>query len=134
MKTLITAVLGGFFGAAFTLIGTILYNKSQRPTPNYDFEFEKEVSFQTTVGTSLGRGMPATGYVSNYICIKNYGAASLFNVSTKVWFNARKERRYYQTMEIAENLFDWEAEQLSAYSYLQAQRELLLSIIGLTQP
>lgn len=129
MKTLITAVLGGFFGAVFTLIGTILYNRSKRPVPDYDFDFEKEVSYAGAVNV-FGTVLPTSGHLLNYIRIKNYGDAPLFNVSTKIWFNTRKERLYYQTMEIAENLFDWEAEQLSVYSYLQAQHESLLSIRG----
>ena len=130
MEILITAVLGGFFGAAFTLIGTILYNRSKRPTPNYDFEFEKEVFYQDNVG-GFNMVMPTRGHLLNYICIENYGAAPLFNVSTKIWFNTRKERRYYQTMEIAENLFDWEVEQLSSHSHLHAHdKDLLLLTKG----
>ena len=130
MFTFIMTLVGAFFGAVFGVAGVILYDRFKRPTPNYDFEFEKEVSFQTTVGTSLGMVMPATGCFPNYIRIKNYSAASLFNISTKICFNTKRERRYYQTMEIAENLFDWEAEQLSAYSDIQVQHELLLSIRG----
>ena len=126
MEILIAAVLSGFFGAAFTLIGTILYNRSKRSTPNYDFEFKKEVSYQGAVRTSGTFFMPTTGYLPNYIRIENYGDDSLFNVSTKIWFNTKKERRYYQTMKIAENLFDWEVEQLSAHSHLYARNEDML--------
>ena len=123
----IGAVLGGFFSAVFTLIGTILYNRSKRPTPNYDFEFEKKVPYQDVVDV-FGTIMPRSGYLLNYIRIENYGDAPLFNVSTKIWFDTKKERHYYQTMEISENLFDLEVEYLSVYSHLQAQHEVFLSL------
>ena len=126
--TFIIAVLAAFFGAVFTLICTILYNRSQRPTPNYDFEFEKEVSYQSVV-SGLNMIMPTREYLLNYIRIENYSDAPLLNVSTKIWFNTRKERRYYQTMEIAENLFDWEVEQLSAHSHLFAHHEDILLLM-----
>ena len=74
--------------------------------------------------------MSTTEYFLNYIRIENHGVAPLFNISTKIWFNTRKERRYYQTMEIAENLFDLEVEQLSEYSYISVQQDLFLSLRG----
>ena len=125
----IGAVLGGFFSAVFTLIGTILYNRSKRPTPNYDFEFEKKVPYQDVVDV-FGTIMPRSGYLLNYIRIENYGDVPLFNVSTKIWFDTRKERRYYQTMEISENLFDLEVEHLSVNSSTRAQLDLLSSMRG----
>ena len=129
MEVLIGAVLGGFFGTVFTLIGTILYNRSKRPAPNYNFEFEKEVSYQDAVQVR-DTVLSEIGYLLNYIRIENYGDAPLFNVSTKIWFNTRKERRYYQTMEIKENLFDLEVEHLSTYSHTLAQHNLLLMVRG----
>ena len=114
MEYLIGGVVGGFFSAVFTLIATILYNRSKRPAPNYDFEFEKEVSYQGATQV-LGTIMPITGHFPNYVRIENYGDDPLFNVSTRIWINTRKERRYYQTMEIKETLFDLEVEHLSAY-------------------
>ena len=114
MEYLIGGVVGGFFSAVFTLIATILYNRSKRPAPNYDFEFEKEVSYQGATQV-LGTIMPTTGHFPNYVRIENYGDDPLFNVSTRIWINTRKERRYYQTMEIKETLFDLEVEHLSAY-------------------
>ena len=123
MVILITAVLSGFFGAAFGLLLKILYDRSQRPAPNYDFEFKKEVSYQDAVN-AFGTIMPTSGHFPNYIRIENYGDDSLFNVSTKVWFDTRKERRYYQTMGIKENLFDWRAEHLSAFSRFSALHDI----------
>ena len=69
-------MLDGFFGAAFTLIGTILYNRSKRPAPDYDFDFEKEVSYAGAVNV-FGTVLPTSGHLLNYIRIKNYGDASL---------------------------------------------------------
>ena len=127
----IGAVLGGFFSAVFTLIGTILYNRSKRPTPNYGFEFEKEIPYQGVVQGAFGMVIPETRYFPNYIRIENYSAAPLFNISTKIWFDTRKEQLYYQTMKIAENLFDWEVEELSAISHIHAYSEdILLSTKG----
>ena len=125
MEIFVVAVLSGFFGAAFTLLGTILYNRSQRPIPNYDFDFEKKVSYQGVAGFG-NYVMPTTGHIPNYIRIENYGEDPLFNVSTKIWFDTRKERHYYQTMEVAENLFDWEVEGLSAISHIHTYNEDIL--------
>ena len=125
MEYLIGGVIGGFFSAVFTLIATILYNRSKRPAPNYDFEFEKEVSYQGVAG-SHNFLMPTIGHIPNYIRIENYSNDPLFNVSTKIWFDTKKERRYYQTMKIAENLFDWEVGGLSAMSHIQSLHEDIL--------
>ena len=38
MSTLIGAVLG----AVFAILSTILYDRYKRPTPNYNFTFEKK--------------------------------------------------------------------------------------------
>ena len=127
MDFLIGAVLGGFFSAVFTLIITILYNRSKRPTPNYKFEFEKEIPYQGVVQGAFGMVIPTTGHLSNYIRIENYGADSLFNVSVKIWFNTRKERHYYQTMELPENLFDLQVKELSEYFYFPNQDILLMT-------
>ena len=129
LLTLIISVISAIIGAVIGVLGMILYDRSKRPAPNYNFKFEKKVSYQEAVQVRSVL-IPTTGYFPNYICIKNYGDASLFNVSTKVWFNTRKERRYYQTMELAENLFYLEVEHLSVYSDLQVQHELFLSIRG----
>ena len=123
MEYLIGGVVGGFFSAVFTLVATILYNRSKRPAPNYDFEFEKEVSYQGATQV-LGTIMPITGHFPNYVRIENYGDDPLFNVSTRIWLNTRKERRYYQTMEIKETLFDLEVEHLSAYSRFSGLHDL----------
>ena len=67
MEVWIASLLSGFSGAVFTLRGTIFYNRLNRPPPNYDFEFEKEVSYQGTGRTSDSIFMPITEYLTNYI-------------------------------------------------------------------
>ena len=129
MSAFFIAMVGAFFGAVFGIAGVILYDRFKRPLPDYDFEFKKKVPYQSTARLS-GTFFPITAHFLNYIRIKNYGSASLFNVSTKIWFNTRKERRYYQTMEIAEDLFDWEVEHLSVHTFERAKLDTLLSIGG----
>ena len=120
MFTFIMTLVGAFFGAVFGITGVVLYDRFKRPPPNYDFDFEKEVSYQTTVSRPFFGGVniqaPATEYFENYICIKNYGTVPLHNITTKIHFDKKKERRYYQTMEIREELFDLEVEYLEEYS------------------
>ena len=131
MFTFIMTLVGAFFGAVFGVVGVILYDRFKRPIPNYDFDFEKEILYQGTVQGAFGMLIPTTGHFPNYIRIENYSAAPLFNISTKIWFDTRKERLYYQTMEIAENLFDWGVEELSAISHIHAYSEdILLSTKG----
>ena len=129
LLTFIVSVVSAVIGAVVGVFGMILYDRSKRPIPNYNFDFEKEVSYQGAVSVA-GTFMPTRGHFPNYICIKNYGDASLFNVSTKIWFDTRKERRYYQTMGIAENLFDLEVEHLSVYTHTRAELDLFLSMKG----
>ena len=101
----------------------ILYDRSKRPIPNYKFEFEKEVFYSGAVSVG-GIVMPTSGHFPNYIRIENYGDDPLFNVSTKLWFDTRKERRYYQTMGITGNLFDLEVEYLSEYTRFNALHDI----------
>ena len=129
LLTLIISVISAIIGAVVGVFGMILYDRSKRPVPNYNFDFEKEVSYRGAVGFG-NYVMPTIGHIPNYIRIENYGDDSLFNVSTKVWFDTRKERRYYQTMGIKESLFDWESEYLPVYSYKRAQYDSLLSMRG----
>ena len=68
--------------------------------------------------------MPTSGYFPNYIRIENYSDDPLFNVAIKVWFDTKKERRYYQTMGIKESLFDLEVEHLSGYSRFNALHDI----------
>ena len=127
MFTFIMTLVGAFFGAFFCIAGAILYDRFKRPMPNYNFDFEKAVSYYS--GTCLPETIiPVPGHFPNYICIKNYGDVPLFYVSTKIWFKTRKERRYYQTMEIAEHLFDLEVEHLSTYSPVQVQLDIISSM------
>ena len=120
--------MGAVLGAVFGILCTILYDRYKRPTSDYNFTFEKEVAYQGAA-RGLNIVIPTTGYFQNYIRIENYGVAPLFNISTKIWFNTRKERRYYQTMEISEDLFDLEVEQLSEYSHMTAQLDVLSSLL-----
>lgn len=117
MFTFIMTLVGAFFGAIFGIASVVLYDRFKRPLPNYGFDFEKEISYQSAAYLSRTIIIPQTEYLKNYIRIENYGNVPLFNVSTKIWFNTRKERRYYQTMEIRENLFDLEVEYLEEYYY-----------------
>ena len=132
MFTFIMTLVGAFFGAFFGIAGVILYDRFKRALPVYNFDFEKEVSYQTTFSRPFVSGLnilaPSIGHLKNYISVRNYGDVPLFYVSTKIWFKTRKERRYYQTMEIAENLFDLEVEHLSTYSPDRFQLDIISSM------
>ena len=123
LLTLIISVISAVIGAVVGVFATILYDRSKRPIPNYNFEFEKEVSYQGAVKV-FGTIMPTSGHFPNYIRVENYGDDPLYNVSTKLWCNTRKERRYYQTMGIGGNLFDLEVEHLSGYSRFSHLRDI----------
>jgi hypothetical protein len=107
-STLIVTVVGAFIAAVF-------HDRFKRPTPHYVFEFEKEVPYQTTMGGTTLAILPVstTEYLENYICLENYSEEVwLSDVSTEVYFRNKKERSYYQTMGITDNLFDLEIEDL----------------------
>ena len=119
MFTFIMTLVGAFFGAFFGVAGVILYDRFKRPTPNYGFEFEKEVSYQTTVSRPFVNRLnilaPSTGHLKNYIRVRNYGTFPLHNLTTKIHFDKKKERLHYQTMEIRDDLFDFKIEYLEEY-------------------
>lgn len=97
--------------AAF--IASVLHDRFKRPIPLYSFNFEKEVAYQSTRrGTSLLDFMVETEYLTNYVCLKNYGAMALSNVSTEIHFDKKKERLHYQTIGATEGVFDLEIEYL----------------------
>lgn len=95
--------------AAF--IASVLHDRFKRPTPRYSFDFEKEVEYSAIRGGTLSME-PVTGHIKNYICLKNYGAMSLFDVSTEIHFDKKKDRLHYQTIGVTEGVLDLEIEYL----------------------
>ena len=107
-STLVVTVVGAFIAA-------VIHDRFKRPIPNYNFEFEKEVPYQTATGraTLATFFTPETKNLENYIYLENYSEEVwLSGVSTEVYFKNKKERSHYQTMGITDNLFNLEIEGL----------------------
>ena len=109
-STLIITVVGAFIAA-------VLHDRFKRHTPQYSFEFEKRVPYQSIRRSATGfptLPIPTTEYLENYIYLENYSEEVwLSDVSTEVYFKNKKERTHYQTMGITDNLFNLEIEDLS---------------------
>jgi hypothetical protein len=93
--------------AAF--IASVLHDRFKRPTPHYSFNFEKEVEYKSNRGGTFFMGLE-TEYLTNYVCLKNYGAMALFDVSVEIHFAKKKDRLHYQTIGVTEGVFDLEIE------------------------
>ena len=108
-STLIVTVVAAF-------IAQLLYDRFKRPTPNYNFKFEKRVPYQAIRRSEIGfptLPIPTTEYLENYIYLENYSEEVwLSDVSTEVYFKNKKERTHYQTMGITDNLFNLKIEDL----------------------
>lgn len=113
-------VVGALFSTVFSKVDKVLSDRYKRPTPNYEFEFEKEVQCYG-YGAVLGVYDPRSEDLKNYVSIKNSDTVPLHDLTTKVYFNNKKERRDFQIMEIADNLFDLEVEHLLAHSHTNRQ-------------
>ena len=93
--------------AAF--IASVLHDRFKRPTPRYSFEFEKEGEYHANHGGAFFTGR-VTENLKNYICLENYGAVSLFDVSTRIHFDKKKDRLHYQTIGVTEGVCDLEID------------------------
>lgn len=93
--------------AAF--IASVLHDRFKRPTPRYFFEFEKEIPYKSASGIGVFASVE-TKYLKNYICLKNYGTMSLFDISAEIHFDSKKDRLHYQTIGVTEGVFDLEIE------------------------
>lgn len=104
-------MLDTFSAFIMTIVGafiaSVLHDRFKRPTPRYSFEFKKEVEYNSNPGGTFFMGR-VTEYLKNYICLENYGAVSLFDVSTRIHFDKKKDRLHYQTIGVTEGVFDLE--------------------------
>ena len=116
MLTLLLTIVGAFGTLIFTVVGafiaSVLYDRFKRPTPFYEFKFEKKIPYESFPPKSSFLDMSITLYLENYISLENYGDTELFNVSTELHFDTKKEQRYYREMGITEKLFHLEIEHL----------------------
>ena len=96
-------------GAVFVLAGVILYDRFKRPTPNYGFKFEKEPPHYGP-GAVIGIYETESEYCQNYISIKKSGRVPLHGLTTKIHFNTKKERLYYQTLGLKKDIFKLKIE------------------------
>ena len=125
MFTFIMTLVGAFFGEVFGIARVILYDRFKRPIPNYAFEFEKEPQHYGP-GAVIGIYETESEYRKNYISIKKSGRVPLHDLTTKIHFNTKNERQYYQTLGLKTGIFKLKIECVLDHSPTPKESQLEL--------